>query len=71
MKSSQGSLQVVLPGERIVDLQEQQQDAEENGEAMSVCLGPGLIQTGDHVQAINAGLLRHIPKENKWWVQSN
>ncbi|KAJ1919415.1 exosome non-catalytic core subunit rrp40 [Mycoemilia scoparia] len=64
------SHKIVLPGEQVSDLFENNQNEESNNSEV-ICLGPGLLQTGDQIQAINSGVLRHIPKTNKYWVQGN
>ncbi|KAJ1967079.1 exosome non-catalytic core subunit rrp40 [Dispira parvispora] len=34
-------------------------------------LGPGLTQTGNTVQAVQAGRVQHNPHGNRWWVNSS
>ncbi|KAF9961444.1 exosome non-catalytic core subunit rrp40 [Modicella reniformis] len=34
-------------------------------------LGPGLLVDDDSIGAIKAGILKHTPTGNRWWVESN
>ncbi|KAK3820228.1 MAG: hypothetical protein J3Q66DRAFT_281683 [Benniella sp.] len=60
---------IVLPGDML--------SAEDTGlladspTAPVIKLGPGLLMDDDSIQSVKAGVLRHAPSTNKWWVESN
>lgn len=53
---------VVLPGDRITTSVDTESP---------VVIGPGLRQEGEHIVALKAGLLRHIPQGNRWWIENS